>query len=257
MTVGVTRNNITIVLQRPRHPENIGAAARAMCNMGFSHLIVVDPEVWDDARIRRLATHEAGPVVDRIHRFDSLEAAIAPFGHVVGTTARLGKQRLVIRSPKVLARNLIPISRNNSVAIIFGPEDRGLTNDDLKFCHQLLNIPTAGFSSLNLAQAVMVTCYCLATAARTNPPAFTPRLAKRIELEQMYAELANSLARIGYLKPKNPDYWMIRIRRFFSRLSLRAGETSIIRGICRQIDSFGNQRYKDGLKDGGRTTPDV
>lgn len=253
MTVGITRDNITIVLQRPRYPENIGAAARAMCNMGLPRLIVVDAEVWDETRIRRLATHEAGSVVDRIRRFDSLDEALAPFGHVVGTTARMGGQRPVIRSPEVLARSLIPVSKNNPVAILFGPEDRGLTNDDLKYCHQLVNIPTVGFTSLNLAQAVMVVCYCLSNASQTAPTSFTPRLAKRVELNQMYEELATSLVQIGYLKPENPDYWMIRIRRFFSRISLRAGETSIIRGICRQIRRYGDKRYKDGLKDGGKS----
>ncbi|MEE4112706.1 MAG: RNA methyltransferase [Desulfobacteraceae bacterium] len=251
MTVGVSRDNISIVLQRPRHPENIGSAARAMCNMGVTRLIVVDAAVWDDARIRRLATHEAGSVVDRVRRFDSLDEALAPFGHVVGATARLGGQRPVIRSPEILAQHLITVSRNNPVAILFGPEDRGLTNDDLKHCHQLVNIPTAGFTSLNLAQAVMVVCYCLSAAVQTAPADFTPRLAKRVELDQMYEELTASLVEIGYLNPENPDYWMIRIRRFFSRLSLRAGETSIIRGICRQIRRYGDRRYNDGLKDGG------
>jgi tRNA/rRNA methyltransferase len=108
MTVGVTRDNITIVLQRTRYPENIGSAARAMCNMGLTRLIVVNPEVWDEARIRRLATHEAGSVVDKIRRFESLDEALAPFGHVVGTTARLGGQRPVIKSPEFLARQPHP-----------------------------------------------------------------------------------------------------------------------------------------------------
>ena len=251
MTVGVIRDNITIVLQRPRYPENIGSAARAMCNMGFTRLIVVGPGIWDEERIRRLATHAAGSVVDHIQRFDSLAEALAPFGHVVGTTARLGGQRPVIKSPEFLARNLIPISKNNPAAILFGPEDRGLTNDDLKHCHQLVNIPTVAFTSLNLAQAVMVVCYCLSTAAQTdtNPSAFTPRLAKRIELDQMYDELTAALVQIGYMNPQNPDYWMTRIRRFFARLSLRADEVSIIRGICRQIHGYGEKRYSDGLKD--------
>ena len=88
MTVGVNRDNIAIVLQRPRYPENIGSAARAMCNMGFKRLIVVDPGIWDEQRIRRLATHAAGAVVDRIQRAASLADALAPFGYVVGTTAR-------------------------------------------------------------------------------------------------------------------------------------------------------------------------
>jgi tRNA/rRNA methyltransferase len=252
MTVGVTRDNVTIVLKRTRYPENIGSAARAMCNMGLTRLIVVNPEVWDEARIRRLATHEAGSVVDKIRRFESLDDALAPFGHVVGTTARLGGRRTAIKSPELLARQLIPVSKNNPVAIIFGPEDRGLTNHDLKYCHQLLNIPTASFSSLNLAQAVMVVCYCLFTASLTDHPGFTPRLAKRIELDQMYEELTATLVQIGYLNRANPDYWMTRIRRFFSRLSLRAGETSIIRGICRQIRRHAEKRYNDGLKDSGK-----
>ncbi|WP_319404733.1 RNA methyltransferase [uncultured Desulfosarcina sp.] len=253
MTVGVTRDNITIVLQRPRYPENIGSAARAMCNMGFSRLIVVEPDIWDEARIRRLATHAAASVVDTAQRFDSLVKALAPFGHVVGTTARLGGLRPVIKSPEFLARNLISISKINPVALLFGPEDRGLTNDDLKHCHQLVNIPTVDFTSLNLAQAVMVVCYCLSTAGRTSLPAHTPRLAKRIELDQMYEELTASLVQIGYINPENPDYWMARIRRFFSRLSLRAGETSIIRGVCRQIHRYGDKRYTDGLENGGNT----
>ncbi len=249
MTVGITRDNIAIVLQRPRYPENIGAAARAMCNMGFARLIVVAPGIWDEERIRRLATHVAGSVVDNIQRFDLLDEALAPFGHVIGTTARLGGQRPVIKSPESLAQSLIPLSKNNPVAILFGPEDRGLTNDDLKRCHQLVTIPTAEFTSLNLAQAVMVVCYCLATAAQAAPPTFSPRLAKRIELDQMYDELTAALVQIGYLNPENPDYWMTRIRRFFARLSLRAAETSIIRGICRQILGYGDKRYADGLKD--------
>lgn len=252
MTVGVTRDNITIVLQRPRYPENIGAAARAMCNMGFSRLIVVDPDIWDEARIRRLATHAAASVVDNILRFDSLAEALAPFGHVVGTTARLGSQRPVTKSPGILAKDLIPLSKNNPVALLFGAEDRGLTNDDLKRCHQLVNIPTVDFTSVNLAQAVMVVCYSLSTAAQPHPPAFTPRLAKRIELDQMYDELTAALVQIGYMNPQNPNYWMTRIRRFLARLRLRAAEVSIIRGICRQIQRYGDRRYADGFKDGGR-----
>lgn len=250
MTVGVDRSNIAIVLQRPRYPENIGSAARAMRNMGFNRLIVVDPGIWDETRIRRLATHEAGGVVDGIVRVDSLDKALAPFGHVVGTTARLGGQRPVLKSPELMAQRLIPLTRKNSVAILFGPEDRGLTNDDLKHCDQLVNIPTAEFSSLNLAHAVMVICYCLSTAGLSDPPAFTPRLAKHIELEQMYAELTAALVRIGYLNPENPDYWMNRIRRFGSRLSLRAGEVGIVRGICRQIQRYGDRRYADGVQAG-------
>ena len=252
MTVGVNRDNIAIVLQRPRYPENIGSAARAMCNMGFKRLIVVDPGIWDEQRIRRLATHAAGAVVDRIQRAASLADALAPFGYVVGTTARLGGQRQVIKSPDVLARRLIPLAANNPLAIVFGPEDRGLTNDDLKRCHQLVNIPTADFSSLNLAHAVMVICYCLATAGLDDPAPAAPRLAQRVELDRMYDDLAATLMTIGYVNADNPDYWMLRIRRFLTRLGLRAGEASIIRGICRQIRRYGERCYAEGAAAAGK-----
>jgi tRNA/rRNA methyltransferase len=96
----------------------------------------------------------------------------------------------------------------------------------------------------------MVICYCLSTAGLNDPPAFTPRLAKHIELEQMYDELTAALVRIGYLNPDNPDYWMNRIRRFGSRLSLRAGEVGIVRGICRQIQRYGDRRYAEGVEAG-------
>jgi tRNA/rRNA methyltransferase len=248
MTIGIAQDNITIVLQRPRYPENIGSAARAMCNMGLARLSVVNPGIWDETRIRRLATHSASAVVDGIQRFDTLKKALSPFAYVVGTTARLGGQRPVLKSPETLAQALIPISQKNPVAILFGPEDRGLTNDDLKLCHQLVNIPTADFTSLNLAQAVMVVCYCLFTADVSDPPPFAPRLAKRREQDQMFEELTATLIRIGYMNPENPDYWMNRIRRFFNRLSLRAGETSIIRGICRQILRYGENCHEKGVK---------
>jgi len=249
MSVGVTRDNITIVLQRPRYPENIGSAARAMCNMGFTRLIVVAPEVWDEARIRRLATHEAASVVDIVQRCDSLDQALAPFGHVVGTTARLGGQRQVLRSPARLAPHLASISHQNRVALIFGPEDRGLCNTDLRLCHVLVNIPTAAFSSLNLAQAVMVVCYELFRYHSDKPGEFSPRLANRHELDAMYAALTDVLMRISFINPQNPEYFMNNLRHFFSRLPLRAKEVQIIRGICRQIDWYGEKRYRDGLKD--------
>lgn len=238
--------NISIVLQRPRYPENIGGAARAMMNMGISRLIVVQPENFDLEKVRKLATHTASELVDHIHRFDTLKQALAPFGHVVGTTARLGGQRQVIKSPAVLAEQLVDISQNNQIAIVFGPEDRGLSNEDLRLCHMLVNIPTKDFSSLNLAQAVMVMCYELFSATLEKRGSFAPRLASRVELDGMFDQLKETLVNIAYMNPENPDYWMSRLRRFFSRLPLRAGEVSIIRGICRQINWYGKMMYKKG-----------
>lgn len=247
-------DNITIVLQRPRYPENIGAVVRAGQNMGVGGLIVVNPQNYDRPRILKMATHAAADAVEQISRLDCLKEALAPFSYVVGTTARLGKQRQEIFTPSEIAEKIVPISQKNRIAILFGPEDRGLTNEDLRFCHCLVNIPTASFTSLNLAQAVMIMCYEIFTAQGKAMNSFHPRLANGHELEGMYEHLKEILIRISFLNPQNPDYWMNNLKRFFARLPLRAKEVSIIRGICRQMDWYGEKRYKDGMdkKGGGK-----
>ncbi|MFC1815234.1 RNA methyltransferase [Thermodesulfobacteriota bacterium] len=244
----VNLENVAIVLQRPRYPENIGAAARAMCNMGISQLIVVDPQNFDLERVQMMATHAAAVVVKQIKVFRDLKEALAPYHYVVGTTARLGGQRQTIKSPAKLAASLVTISRQNRVAILFGPEDRGLSNEDIRYCHVLANIPTSEFSSLNLAQAVMIVCYAIFVTNQEEKTNFIPRLATRHELDGMYDQFKDILVRISFINPDNPDYWMNNLRHFFNRLQLRAREVRIIRGICRQIDWYGKKSYQDGLK---------
>jgi tRNA/rRNA methyltransferase len=168
----------------------------------------------------------------------------------VGTTARLGSRRQVIQSPSQLAKHLVTISQDNQIGILFGPEDRGLTNEDIRNCHVLVNIPTDEFSSLNLAQAVMVVCYELFKVSIEKSFGFTPRLATHHELEGMYEQLKEILVRINFLNPENPEYWLNNIRLFFSRLPLRAKEVNIVRGICRQINWYGKKCYEEGFKSG-------
>jgi tRNA/rRNA methyltransferase len=245
-------SNVAVVLHRPRYPENIGSAARAIRNMGISRLVVVAPEQFDLVRVLRLATHAANDTVKSIEAYDTLEEALAPFQFVVGTTARRGGQREGVLSPAALAQELIPIARSNRVAVVFGPEDRGLTNEDLRRCHRLVTIPTADFTSLNLAQAVMVVCYELFKATVAEKPAFAPKLASRHQLDGMYDQVRDLLVRICYINPENPDYWMHRIRQFFTRIRARGKEVSIVRGICRQIDWYAEKRYRDGIEEGRR-----
>ena len=253
MSQRIRLDHVAVVLNKPRHPENIGSAARAACNMGMGRLVVVNPENLDMQRVSALATHAAAAVVADMERFDNLADALGNFNYVVGTTARLGGERQKVTSPAQIARHLIPISQENRIALIFGPEDRGLTNEELRLCHALVNIPTARFSSLNLAQAVMVLCYELFKTSLPEPGQATPRLATRIELDGMYSQIKDILVRINYIQPQNPDYWMNKIRHFFSRLQLRAGEVSIIRGICRQIDWYAGKCHQDGVE--GRPAP--
>jgi len=240
-----------IVLQRPRFPENIGAAARAMRNMGIHRLIVVQPEHFDLGKIRKMATHAASDVVDKIELYASLESALAHFHYIVGTSARLGKKRNDIDFPARAAEKLVTLSLKNPVALVFGPEDRGLSNDDLRCCHRLVHIPTSDFSSINLAQAVMIMCHEVfqASLRMAHPPTETsvPRLAGRIEEDLMYTHLQRIFVEIGFINPENPAYWMDKCRRFLNSVQLKARDIRMIRGFCKQIERFGQRKYKEGL----------
>lgn len=241
MSCRINLDNIAIILHQPRYSENIGAAARVVRNMGIGHLVVVDPQNYDVDRALKLATHVASDVVEQIEIYENLKEALSHYNYVVGTTARLGGQRQVVSTPSKVAKNLVAISRENRVAILFGPEDRGLKNEDIRYCHTLVNIPTAEFSSLNLAQSVMIMCYEIFITDFQENAQFTPRFATIHELEGMYDQLKDILVRINYINPENPDYWLDKLRHFFNRMQLRAKEVSIIRGICRQIDWYGSK----------------
>jgi tRNA/rRNA methyltransferase len=241
MCVRVNLDNITVVLHRPKYPENIGSAARAVCNMGISRLIVVDPRNCDLTRVLKTATHFAADLVEEMEVVHDLETALAPFQYVVGTTARVGGQRQGVSDPRKVAHSLIAISRDNRVALVFGPENWGLTNAELRLCHTLVTIPTAEFASLNVAQAVIIVCYEILLANRENGHGFAPRLATRHELEGMYEQLKETLVNINFINDENPDYWMQHVRRFFSRIGMRARDVRMIRGVCRQVEWYGSR----------------
>ncbi|MDH4206409.1 MAG: RNA methyltransferase [Desulfobacteraceae bacterium] len=249
MSDRVNLDNISIVLLQPRYSENIGAAARAMRNMGIRQLVIVDPQNFDLSKALKLATHFASDIIETSKFYPDLKEALSSFNYVVGTTARLGGQRQVVLTPLTLARNLIPISVKNRIAILFGPEDKGLSNEDIRYCHSLVNIPTTEFSSLNLAQSVMILCYEIFIAGGEANEEFTPRMASRHELDGMYDQLKDILVRISYINSENPDYWLNHFRRFFTRLQLRAKEVNIIKGLCRQVDWYGKKCYEDGKKE--------
>ncbi|MGB5991537.1 MAG: RNA methyltransferase, partial [Desulfobacterales bacterium] len=199
MSDRVNLDNISIVLLQPRYSENIGAAARAMRNMGIRQLVIVDPQNFDLSKALKLATHFASDIIEKSKFCPDLKEALSSFNYVVGTTARLGGQRQVVCTPLTLARNLIPISVKNRIAILFGPEDKGISNEDIRYCHALVNIPTTEFSSLNLAQSVMILCYEIFIAGGEANEEFTPRMASRHELDGMYDQLKDILVRISYI----------------------------------------------------------
>ena len=236
--------NISIILNETQLPENIGSVARAMANMGIMKLVLVKPKNCDLSRVRKTATGMSVDVVEQMEVYDDLRTALKPFQCIVGTTARIGNQRPAMADPRLLASELIPISKKNKVGILFGPEDCGLSNEQLRFCHKIVTIHTASFSSLNLSHAVMIICYELFMNSHEPSKVSVPRLANSFELEGMYDHLQEVLMKIGFINPQNPEHWMNNIRRFLSRISLRAREVKIIRGICRQVDWYTEHREK-------------
>jgi tRNA/rRNA methyltransferase len=239
-------DQVAIVLKGPKFPGNVGSAARCAMNMGIGRLIVVGSRDLDDEAVRQMATHESKRIVNAIEHYDTLDEALAEFTWVVGTTARTGSGRGPVLTPRQMAGSLVGISQNNRIALLFGPEDTGLTNEDLRFCQMIVTIPTEGFKSLNLSHAVMIVCYELFVARMATPAGVTAKLAQTRELEAMYVQLKKTLQAIGFLNPENPDYWMMHIRRLFARTTLQAREVKILRGICRQIEWYGDHKVRTG-----------
>jgi tRNA/rRNA methyltransferase len=239
--------NAAIVLVSPKFAENIGSAARTAANMGIGKLIVVCREIPDRDKMLRLATAKAAPLIDSLECHRELGSALAPFGWVLGTSARQGRKRTTVNSPRQLMAEVLPQLANNRVALLFGPEDRGLANEELRFCNQITTIPTVDFSSLNLAQAVAILCHelhysVLEAVHRKAFPKAAPRQADKQELESMFAHVEEALQTIGFLQNGKDDYWMKSIRQFLGRIGLKSKEIKIIRGVCQQL------LWRDGQK---------
>jgi tRNA/rRNA methyltransferase len=237
--------NISIVLYKPKYAGNIGSVARAAKNMGISNIVVVGKADFDREEMQQRSTHLAADILDQIQYFEHIGEALGSFNYIVGTTARLGKARGPLFAPRAVAKDIADISQKNKVALLFGPEDTGLANEELRLCQAVVTIPTSReFTSLNLSHAVMILCYEIFTASSsaTTVAEATPKLALSKELEGMYGQIKTLLADIEFLNPENPDYWMMHLRRFFARASLLSREIKIIRGICRQLEWYAHHK---------------
>ena len=182
------------------------------------------------------ATTITGKTLAKLSSATTAEAA-APFHFIVGTTARRGRKRLEDQSPREVMAQLLPLVAGNRIALMFGPESTGLSNEDLDFCQFASTIPTANFASLNLAQAVAIHCYELYSALNPNPYAAVPKseFANSYDLEGMYEHIEEALSTITFLRDTNHSYWMRNIRQFLGRVRLKKKEASMIRGICRKL----------------------
>ena len=240
----VNLDAISVILVRPKFPENIGSVARAMKNMGLSRLLIVEGVSPLQVQAYKLASG-AEEILERADEFYSLGEAIDDMGCVVGMTSRQGRGRSPLLTPESLAKILLPLSLKNSMGLVFGSEKDGLSNDELSLCHLHARIPTVdSFPSLNLAQAVMVIGYELFKA--TGPlPAHSGQVATVRDLENMFEHMGKTLSGIGFFNTNHPKRVMGALRRIFGRSEMDEREVRIFQGIWSRVDWFIREREKN------------
>lgn len=232
--------NFAFVLVRPLQAGNVGAAARALKNMGLGDLRLVAPGAAAGGRAAATMAVHAGDVLRSAGRYDTLGGALSDRTLTVGTTCRPGLYRSGVVGLRDAAAQLVSEAAANRVAIIFGPEDTGLVNRELKLCQRLVTIPTApGYPSLNLAQAVMLVAYelMIAAGAAREMPAAEPR-APAVAVDAMMERLGEALVSIGFLSAENPEHIMFALRALLGRAGVGVRELDILSGVARQIRWF-------------------
>jgi len=229
-----------VVLVRTSHPGNIGAAARAMLTMGLERLLLVAPRRFPDpeadARASGATAVLAGATV-----VDSLDAALSGASLTIGLSARPREFAGQVLPVRAAAERAVATAMHGDVALVFGTEMSGLSNDELARCAVVATIPASpGYASLNLAAAVQVAAYELRVAAGHGTVWMAPRFAPAThdEIQGLHAHAARTLAAMRFLDPAMPRRLMPRLRRLFARAGLEREEVNILRGILARIDEL-------------------
>ena len=256
--------DVRIVLVEPSHPGNIGGAARAMKTMGFSKLTLVAPRRYPDPQAEWRAAG-AKDVLNAANVCASIDEAIADCVVVAGTSARRRRIPWPMESAAAFARRLAEEGSGRPAAIVFGREDRGLSNDELQRCSQHVVIPAnPDYASLNLAMAVQVVCYeiyqALAVRAGAGGEAEQPpagartsgdrRRASAGEVGALLAHWERVLVRVGFLDPAAPRRTMVRLRRLLQRAQVDETEAAILRGALTRIERALESVDSPGSADG-------
>lgn len=229
--------DIAIVLVEPQSPGNVGMTCRAMKNMGFSQLRLVNGCDRFHPESLKFAV-AARDLLESALIFPDLGSALADCSLTVGTTRRLGKYRQEILQPHELAVRLISQATPGCRAgIVFGREDNGLTTEELSLCRWHATIPTSDeYGSLNLAQSVLLFCYELRKAVARPVDSYIQTLAVSSEMETLFEHLYACMNKIGFLNGQNPDHIMRSLRRIFFRANMDSREVTVLRGMLTQID---------------------
>jgi tRNA/rRNA methyltransferase len=245
--------NIRVVLVNPLYGGNVGSICRVMANTGLKHLTLVAPSHLNIQEARMMACN-AWAIFEEHLEFTTLAEAVADCGLVAGTSVRPGLYRAHARSPREWAPVLLDAARQAPVALVFGREDNGLSNEELTLCTHFIRIPsTPEYSSLNLAQAAMICCYEIYLASNE----FVPGTEKSPEApavlrERMFAIWEETLLSVGFMEREKALHMMLGIRRIFARGLLTIDDVKILMGIARQmrwkIDQL-NEHAPDSLPD--------
>ena len=232
---------VRVVLSNTSHPGNIGATARAMLTMGLARLTLIAPKRFPDAEATARASG-ATAILDTATIVDTLDAALAGCSCAIGLSARPREFAGRVMNVRDAARFAVsPDAGDGDVALVFGTEMSGLTNDELARCTLIATIPAnPAYASLNLAAAVQVATYEWRMAAEGGAVWRAPRFAPatRDEIEGLHTHAARTLADIGFLDPRRPRRLMPRLRRLFARAGLEREEINILRGILARVDAL-------------------
>ena len=232
-------DNLVVVLSRPSHPGNVGAAARAMKTMGLVHLRLVAPRRFPDPEATALAAGGAG-ILDDVRIVHALSDALGDCVLAVGFSARSRDLSMPAASVRDAAPEIVSTAAFGRVALVFGNETSGLSNEELGHCQRLVTIPAnAAYSSLNLASAVQIACYEMAIAAgpRSSAAQSTNKApATGDDLEALFAHFEASMKASGYLDPRRPGRLMERLRRLFARARPERSEVKALRGMLEAFE---------------------
>jgi len=238
MNGAVALDRIRIVLSRTSHPGNIGAAARAMKTMGLARLYLVEPASFPDP-IADARASGANDVLEAARVVSTLDEALDGTILSAAVTGRRRERSVPVRLARDAAPELAAYAEQGEVALVFGTETSGLTNEDVERCSFPVSIPAnPAFPSLNLGAAVQLLCYELrmAALAPTAPVEPLPDLASFDEIEGFHRHLERAMTASGFYDPANPKRLLQRVRRMFGRIRLEREEVNILRGIIGALE---------------------
>jgi len=244
--------SLVVVLHQPQELVNIAHVVRGMKNFGFRDLRLVAPREFEAYRIEGIA-HQTHDVLARVRVYDTLEAALADCVHVVGFTARGRTAKRNMQRPRDAAAEIVELWETGPVALLFGREDKGLTNEALDRCHRVVTIPSdPAYPSLNLAHAAVLALYELALA-RDGPrgdfksPRRLASPAPAGELERLFGDIERALAVIEFFKTRDAEHILRTMREILHRTPLDVREVKLLRAMAIEVTKYGERLARSGI----------